>query len=97
MMKRHPIRETTNGVEVDLLVVPNARRTVVVGLHGNRVKIRVASPPEKNKANAAVIDLLRQSTGARQVEVTRGRTGRHKTVLLTGVTMAVVRERMLQP
>jgi len=90
-MERDPIRETTNGVEVDLLVVPNAARTVVVGLHGNRVKIRVASPPEKNRANAAVVDLMRQSTGARQVEVTRGRTGRHKTVLLIGVTIDDVR------
>jgi hypothetical protein len=96
-MERHPIREVTNGVEVDLLVVPNARRAIVVGVHGDRVKIRVASPPEKNKANAAVIDLLRQSTGARRVDVIRGRTGRHKTVLLTGVTMAVVRGRLLQP
>jgi uncharacterized protein (TIGR00251 family) len=97
MMEGRPIRDTSNGVEVDLLVVPNAHRSIVVGLHGDRVKIRVASPPEKNKANAAVIDLLRQFTGARQVEVTRGRTGRHKTVLLTGVAVAVVRERLLQP
>jgi hypothetical protein len=93
-MERHPIRETTNGVEVDLLVVPNARRAVVVGMHGDRVKIRVASPPEKNKANAAVIDLLRQFTGARKVDVIRGRTGRHKTVLLTGVTVSEVRGRL---
>lgn len=95
-MERFPIRETTTGVEVDLLVVPNARRAAVVGVHGDRVKIRVASPPEKNKANAAVVDLLRKSTGARRVDVIRGRTGRHKTVLLTGVSMDVVRGRLEQ-
>lgn len=95
-MERFPIRETTTGVEVDLLVVPNARRAAVVGVHGDRVKIRVASPPEKNKANAAVVDLLRKSTGARRAEVIRGRTGRHKTVLLTGVSMDVVRGRLEQ-
>lgn len=96
-MVRHPIRETPNGVEVDLLVVPNARKAAVVGVHGDRVKIRVASPPEKNKANAAVIDLLRECTGARKVEVTRGRTGRHKTVLLTGIVIDVVRGSLEQP
>lgn len=95
-MERFPIRETTTGVEVDLLVVPNARRAAVVGVHGDRVKIRVASPPEKNKANAAVVDLLRKSTGARRAEVIRGRTGRHKTVLLTEVSMDVVRGRLEQ-
>jgi hypothetical protein len=86
-MDRRPIRETADGIEVDLLVVPNASKASVVGVHGDRVKVRVTSPPEKNKANAAVIDLLGHVTGARQVEVTRGRTGRHKTVLLSGVTI----------
>jgi uncharacterized protein (TIGR00251 family) len=90
-MDRRPIRETADGIEVDLLVVPNASKASVVGVHGDRVKVRVASPPEKNKANAAVIDLLGHVTGARRVEVTRGRTGRHKTVLLSGVTIDDVR------
>jgi len=93
-MDREPIRETSEGVEVDLLVVPNSSRNSVVGVHGDRVKIRVTSPPEKNKANAAVIELMQQITGARRAEVVRGRTGRHKTVLLTGVTAAVVRARL---
>ncbi len=88
------IREVADGVEVDLLVVPNASRAGVVGVHGDRVKIRVASPPEKNKANAAVIDLMRKVTGVRRVEITRGRTGRHKTVLLQGVTIKAVRSRL---
>jgi len=91
-MDREPIRDTPDGVEVDLLVVPNARSADVVGLHGDRVKIRVASPPEKNKANAAVVALMRQFTGARRVEITRGRTGRHKTVLLADVSADSVRK-----
>jgi hypothetical protein len=87
-----PIRESTLGVEVDVLVVPNASSASVVGIHGDRVKIRVTSPPEKNKANAAVMDLMRQVTGVRRAEVIRGRTGRHKTVLLIGTTADVVRD-----
>jgi len=79
-----------------LLVVPNASKSSVVGLHGDRVKIRVACPPEKNRANAAVIDLLRAVTGARRADVVRGRTARHKTVALTGVTVDVVRTRLSQ-
>lgn len=92
-MDREPIRESAEGVEVDLLVVPNSSRNSIVGVHGDRVKIRVTSPPEKNKANFAVIELMRRVTGARRAEVVRGRTGRHKTVLLTGVTAAAVRTR----
>lgn len=91
-MESDPIRETADGVEIDLLVVPNASKAGVVGVHGDRVKIRVASPPEKNKANAAVIALLRDVTGAKKVEITHGRTGRHKTVLLRGVTADAVKQ-----
>jgi len=88
------IREVDGGVEVDLLVVPNASRASVVGAHGDRVKIRVTSPPEKNKANAAVIELMGEATGARRCEVIRGRTARHKTVLLSGVTRVEVQTRL---
>ncbi len=86
-MKKPPIRETPDGVEVDVLVVPNASRAGVIGLHGDRVKVRVACPPEKNKANSAVIALLEQTTGAKSASITRGRTGRHKTVLLPSVSL----------
>ena len=82
------------GVEVDLLVVPNASKSSVVGVHGDRVKVRVTRPPEKNQANAAVSDLLREATGARRVEVIKGRTAKQKTVLLTGVSADSVRARL---
>ena len=80
-----------------MLVVPNAAKATVVGMHGDRVKLRVASPPEKNKANAAVVGLIRGATGAKSVEVTKGRTGRHKTVLLTGVSVESVEEALKVP
>jgi uncharacterized protein (TIGR00251 family) len=88
---QEPIRAGDGGVEVDLLVVPNSSRACVVGVHGDRVKIRVTSPPEKNKANAAVVDLMRQVTGARRVVVTKGRTARHKTVLMIDVDVETAR------
>lgn len=91
-MVRNPIRDTPDGVEIDLLVVPNASRDGVVGVHGDRVKIRVTSPPEKNKANAAVIEVVRHATRARRVEIIRGRTGRHKTVLVRDATLESVRK-----
>ncbi len=84
----------TTGPSVESAVLPNASRASVVGAHGDRVKIRVTSPPEKNKANAAVIDLMGEATGARRCEVIRGRTARHKTVLLGGVTRDEVQTRL---
>ena len=92
IVAREPVREADGGVDVDLLVVPNASRTSVVGRHGDRIKVRVTGPPEKNKANRAVIELLAEATGAKRVTVTRGRTGRHKTVFMVGVTVVRVQE-----
>ena len=41
-----------------LLVSPGARRTEVVGLHGGRLKVRLAAAPEKGAANRELIAFL---------------------------------------
>ena len=79
------IRATDDGVVVAVLVVPNARRSEVVGLHGDRIKIRLASPPEKNRANAELERLIAGTCGVRRAEVVAGRTSRSKTVRVRGV------------
>ena len=86
----HPIRTSPDGVLVDVLVVPNASRSMVVGLLGDRVKVKVATPPEKNRANAAVLDVLREATGVRRATVVAGRTTRFKTVELVGASVESV-------
>lgn len=84
-------------MEVDLLVVPNASRSEVVGLHGNRVKVRVASPPVKLKANAAVIALLEDVLGFKRIRVVAGRTTRFKTVLVPTTDIDLVRNLLVEP
>jgi uncharacterized protein len=59
----HP---TCQGYLVKVHVVPGSRRTAVAGLHGDRLKIKVASPPEKGRANEELLDFL-----ARCLEVPR--------------------------
>ncbi len=41
-----------------LLVTPGARRTEVVGVHGDRLKLRLAAAPEKGAANRELLDYL---------------------------------------
>lgn len=49
---------TRLGYLLRLTVVPGARRTEVVGLYGNRLKVRVAAPPEKGAANQELLAFL---------------------------------------
>lgn len=44
-------------------VIPGAARSGLAGWMGNVLKIRVTAPPEKGKANDAVLELLAGSLG----------------------------------
>jgi uncharacterized protein (TIGR00251 family) len=70
-----------------LRVSPGARRSAVVGRHGDAWKVRVAAPPEDGKANAAVVRLLADALrlSASDVEIVSGHTSREKTVTLHGI------------
>jgi uncharacterized protein len=52
---------TVQGYILRLTVVPGAQRTQVVGLHGDRLKVRLAAPPEKGAANQELIAFLAKS------------------------------------
>ena len=84
------IRPIDGGVRVDILVVPNASRTEIVGMHGDRVRVRLSSPPDKGKANKELASLLTAATGASSAIVVFGSTSRRKTVDLSDVGTAAV-------
>ena len=49
---------TGQGYLLRLTVMPGARRTEVVGLYGDRLKVRLAAPPEKGAADQELIAFL---------------------------------------
>ena len=71
-------------------VSPGARRSELVGRHGDGWKVRVTAAPEGGKANEAVLDLLakRLQLPRRSVSIVSGHTAREKVVLMEGIDRA---------
>ena len=72
----------SEGVVLALHVQPGARRTAVVGPHGERLKIAVASPPADGRANAALLEFLAERLALPRVALTllSGASSREKRV-----------------
>jgi uncharacterized protein len=84
---------TSQGYLLRLTVVPGAQRTQVVGLHGDRLKIRLAAPPEKGLANRELIDFLAHSLKLPKssLQLTMGAQSRLKVVAVNDLSPDLAR------
>ncbi|HET7058463.1 MAG TPA: DUF167 domain-containing protein [Nitrospiraceae bacterium] len=84
-----PIQDSAEGVLLTIHVQPNASsRSNYVGLHGDALKIRIASPPVDGAANEALCRFLSEQLAVpiSQVIIRAGHGARRKRVLVKGVT-----------
>ena len=83
-----PAFMSVRGEDIELRVkaVPGAKRDEIAGPLGDRLKVRVAQPPEGGRANEAIRALLAERLGvsAREIELVQGMTGAQKTVRVKG-------------
>ena len=85
----HPtVQDGPLGAVLTVYVQPNADRTELAGMHGDALKIRVASPPVDGAANAALCLFLSGVCGVSKsaVLIQSGHHGRRKRVVVKGVT-----------
>ena len=78
------LREANGRVTLTLHIQPGAKTTMLSGVHGDALKIRLAAPPVDGKANAALCDFLAGCllVPKRDVEVIGGLTSRQKRVAI---------------
>jgi len=69
-------------------VQPGARRTEAAGLHGGRLKIRLAARAVEGAANEALVAFLAEAFGVakRGVRIVAGEMSRQKRVSVAGST-----------
>jgi hypothetical protein len=71
-------------------VQPGAKRTEVIGLHGDALKIRVAAAAVEGQANARLLDFLRKAfmVPASRISLKHGEHARRKVVEIQGSPIA---------
>ena len=86
-------------IRIALQVQPGARRTAIIGQHGDRLKIAVQARASDGRANDAVIELLADALGqaTASIRITAGMASRVKRVAAErGVLTAAEIVRRLQ-
>jgi hypothetical protein len=81
------IADTPEGARLKLRVRAGVRRDEIVGAHGEALKIAVSAPPERGRANRAVLVLLAARLGVppSTLRLVAGETSPDKTVLVEGM------------
>jgi len=90
------LNSVPGGVQIHVKVVPGASRDRIVGWLGEALKVAVAAPPEGGKANKALCKRLAKALGIKtqQVQILSGAGSARKRLLLAGVTVEQVRQRL---
>jgi uncharacterized protein (TIGR00251 family) len=82
------IRQSGNTVFLKVKVVPGSSRTAVAGTLDGMLKVKIAAPAEKGKANAAMTELLAEKLSVKKtaIRISSGLTGSVKEIAIEGVT-----------
>ena len=71
-------------MELRVKVVPGASRAEIVGVLGDRLKIRIAAPPEHGKANQALLLLTADWLETKNIHLIARHGSAEKTLRVTG-------------
>lgn len=80
------LKQALGVATLTLHIQPGAKKTEVVGQHGDALKIRLAAPPVDGKANAALVAFLADQLGVGKssIQLKSGQTSRRKTLEVYG-------------
>jgi uncharacterized protein len=83
---------------IKVTVSPGAARTELVGRHGDGWKARVAAPPERDRANEALTELLAVALEVppSSVRIVGGRSARAKLVEVAELEPVEVERRLIR-
>ena len=89
------VKQSDGRVVFGVKVVPGSSRTAVCGLLDGMLKVKVAAPAEKGKANDCLIGFVADELGVKKkaIEIVKGNTNPVKQLAVEGVSIEYVREK----
>src|SRR5271157_3725610 len=81
------IKETEDGVILQVHVVPRSAKSEIAGVQGDALKLRITAPPVEGQANAECVRFLSDILGIKkkQVRILSGHKSKKKTVAIEGI------------
>ncbi|OWW19047.1 DUF167 domain-containing protein [Noviherbaspirillum denitrificans] len=94
-MTRDWCSSTQGGIRISVQITPNAKKSEVIGVLDDALKIRLQAQPIEGKANDALVRFLADmlSVPKSAVTITHGHTNKRKMIEVTapGITIERVR------
>lgn len=78
------LKSHAKGSVLSLYIQPGASKSVVAGVHGDRLKIKIKAPPVDGEANKGLIEFLSDLLGMSKsgIHLISGESSRQKLVLV---------------
>ena len=88
-----PVQKTT----ISIKVTPNAARNEIAGFADDVLRVKVAAPPVKGKANKELLSFLCRllAVSKDRVDIVRGHTARNKLIAIDGMSKESALELLL--
>jgi uncharacterized protein (TIGR00251 family) len=91
-----PITDSPQGATFAIKVHPRAKKDAISGELGDALKLSLISPPVEGRANDACVEFFSKllKVARSSVTIAAGQTSRRKVIRVTGLTAAVVEQRL---
>jgi len=84
MNKKPYYRWQGDNLLLELYVQPRTSKDIIVGQHGDRLKVTITAPPTEGKANKHLIKFLAKHFNVPQnhIKITKGDSSKNKSILV---------------
>jgi uncharacterized protein (TIGR00251 family) len=81
------IKNNNKGIHIFLHVIPNAKKSEIIGNYNNRLKIKISSPPVDGSANKEIIKFFSKllKTSKNNIKIIKGENSREKELFIANI------------